>query len=374
MLHGLGSDILYRREKVSARFRPGMTLIELMIVLVISMIVMGAAFTMYQVNARYYVAQDALLEQQQNLRNALYAIARDVRMAGNGLSLMGVDRLNFYVNDAGLGEAEGMNGTGWFSHKDAENTGIRAIFGQDGGGGGTDTLTVFHADIESAEPLGYLVSDFSTTDTNVTLSLRDAVADGVLNDGDMLAVANTSGDAVLLEAVNVTATSFKIGQRFKPGAALPNASFYGGSGVYRLRDVSIVTYFVDTATNRLMASYYGITDGLAAGDDPFGIQGGPVILANDIEDFQVRYILNGQPSVANILQNIVDTDALSEGQLDNNRWVSAVRLALVSRSPLANESTATWRPISVFNHDVSAQPVDGHQRRILVDTVDLRNY
>ncbi len=89
-----GPDHPFRPERhaapVPARLRPGMTLIELMIVLLVSIIILGAAFSLYQVNARYYVAQDALLEQQQNLRAALYSIARDVRYGQRCCSAAGL--------------------------------------------------------------------------------------------------------------------------------------------------------------------------------------------------------------------------------------------------------------------------------------------
>ena len=60
----------------------GFTLVELMIVLAISGIIIGAIFSVYRTQQRTYLAQDQVAEMQQNLRAALSIMARDFRSAG----------------------------------------------------------------------------------------------------------------------------------------------------------------------------------------------------------------------------------------------------------------------------------------------------
>ncbi len=343
-----------------------MTLIELMIVLLVSVIVLGAALTMYQVSARYYVVQDALLEQQQNLRSALYLIGRDVRMSGNGLHLMNVNKVGIYIDDAAFGE--GMGGAGWFRYRQGGAPGVRPIFGEDGTAENkSDALTIFHTDMESANPLGTLAMPYNAGSTRFVLTER--LLEEALNDGDMVAVSG-GGEVVIFEADEVSYgadSSFAAGDRFRPRGV----SFPEGASVHRLRDVTLVRYYLGK-NNKLMANYYDFTGGSGVSDSLYGETGGPQILADDIEDFQVQYIMDQQAAGAN-LSELEALDEISEAFLDSGRSVRAVKIAIVSKSRVANESTAAGRPLSVFNHTVDGKP-DGFLRRILTDTIYLRNF
>lgn len=60
----------------------GVTLIELLIVMGIFFIVMGAVYSLYSAHQRSAYTQDEVVEVQQNLRIGIDSITRDVRMAG----------------------------------------------------------------------------------------------------------------------------------------------------------------------------------------------------------------------------------------------------------------------------------------------------
>jgi len=60
----------------------GVTLIELMIALVICGIVVAAIYRLFVAQTRAYTVQDQVAEVQQNVRNAMELIVRDIRMAG----------------------------------------------------------------------------------------------------------------------------------------------------------------------------------------------------------------------------------------------------------------------------------------------------
>lgn len=60
----------------------GVTLIELLIALVISGIIVAAIYRMFVAQTRSYTVQDQVAEVQQNVRNAMELLVRDIRMAG----------------------------------------------------------------------------------------------------------------------------------------------------------------------------------------------------------------------------------------------------------------------------------------------------
>jgi type IV pilus assembly protein PilW len=60
----------------------GFTLIEILIALVLSAVVMTAIYQTYQSQQRSYIMQEEAAKMQQNLRAALFAMTKDLRMAG----------------------------------------------------------------------------------------------------------------------------------------------------------------------------------------------------------------------------------------------------------------------------------------------------
>lgn len=60
----------------------GVTLIELLIALVICAIIVAAIYRLFVAQTRAYTVQDEVAEVQQNVRNAMELIVRDIRMAG----------------------------------------------------------------------------------------------------------------------------------------------------------------------------------------------------------------------------------------------------------------------------------------------------
>ena len=347
----------------------GFTMVELLVVIVVSFFVTGAAFALYRTSSQYYVQQDALLEQNQNLRVGLYTVARDVRMAGNCFYLLSpfVSTIQVYSVPDGK----------WFKYDDTLVTeyGIRAVFGKDGGVSEPDTLTIFRAEVESGSPLGTLASDFSPGSTTI-IRLTENFKQNAVKQGDIVAlVVGPMAMIVQVDNFNETGDNELIvtnNSRFRPDDPLETPfsglSFPAGSQVYNLRDVVAVTYYVDTATNCLMASY---NDNLVTQMDA----GTSVIVATDIEDFQVRYILNNTPMQVNTTPEIWQqgVDGIAENQLGNGNWVAAINLALVSASDRGS-SFGDSQPVALFNHTQVATTSDKKQRRILTETISLRNF
>jgi type IV pilus assembly protein PilW len=57
-------------------------MVELLVAMAITAVVMGAVYSLYKTQQESYIAQDQVVEMQQNVRASLYQMARDMRMAG----------------------------------------------------------------------------------------------------------------------------------------------------------------------------------------------------------------------------------------------------------------------------------------------------
>lgn len=64
------------------RLQGGFTLVELMIAILISSLVMGAAYTVFSSQQKTYTNQEGVADIQQNLRAGMYFLTREVRLAG----------------------------------------------------------------------------------------------------------------------------------------------------------------------------------------------------------------------------------------------------------------------------------------------------
>lgn len=404
--HPTASEVSpFRRPAGLGGQAPGITLVELLVVVLISVIVVAVAFTLFRVNVSYYVKEDARLEQDQNLRAAMASVSRDVRMAGNGFALLGPPNMLQFIqvwtpahvleelDDKGAFQT--TSAPGWFRHADADpaDLGARAIFGVDGESDFPDTLTVFRAEVESGTPLGYLSQDF--TYSGESLELVSEFPEGALRCNDIVALVN--GDRAVLAEVEPADTDLRgqpvnpskfvkisYGGRFTPPAGTA-FGFPAGAAVYNLRDVTFVTYYL--AGTNLMADYHDLD--LNSGQDGDGHPPG-VVVASNIEDFQVFYFFNDDEiTVAGGIQPEDFLGILSEGPdppdypyissaaLDVRqpgfKRVKAVALGLTARSPRPfKDAPRTPRP-SLFNR-VQGSEEDGWTRNVLIELINLRNF
>lgn len=381
---GQGQSNAHYTSRGGSGNKPGVTLIELLIVILISVIVVGAAITAYKVNITYYLKTDALLTRNQNLRTAMYAITRDVRMAGNSLILMGprIKMIHAYVPGQEVLDISGKpvrsNVAGWFKHADisssapADEFGARAVFGVDGGENDPDTLTIFRAEVEYGAPLGQISATVASSDT-VEIILKSAFPDGMLRANDMVVLVDgetatlleTSGGMLEPGTAIPSATSFsvKLKGRFTP----PDASainFTEGASIYNLRDVIMVTYYIDQQNNRLMADYHDVNV-----TDPVSGQPSPVVVADNIEDMQIFYFYNTQ---AVDLKNTGNSPNISSAALQTNR-VRTVAIGLTACSDYgsAADGKNQKRP-ALFNHK-EGTIIDRKYRSTMIELVYLRN-
>jgi len=106
-----------QHKKQSANIQHGFTLVELIVAMAMAVIVMGALYSTFKSQQDSYVNQEVVAEMQQNLRAALYMMARDIRIAGYdpseladaGIVSAGPNSINFTfdINDGIDNDADG---------------------------------------------------------------------------------------------------------------------------------------------------------------------------------------------------------------------------------------------------------------------------
>ncbi|MGL4209238.1 MAG: PilW family protein, partial [Candidatus Adiutrix sp.] len=272
------------------------------------------------------------------------------------LPIFGMDDMNYLKNQTGL-----------YSRYDIKD--------------GSDILTVCWLGVESAVPLGTLAMNFKPSLGELTLTENVPDEAGLIRGGDMLALVHENGTAMVFQAaenpispsarhiINMVLWAGDDHVGFALGGV---PEFPEGTLVYNLKTVRLVTYYLDK-DNYLMADYHG-TNLYPDGSDRPEYTPESVILANNIEDFQVRYILNDEtpdPEL-NHREDLTGFDF-------NDNSVKGVRLGIVSRSPFPDPSGLRYGPITMFNNtqpiiiNGATQATDNFRRRALINTINIRN-
>jgi hypothetical protein len=342
------------------------------VVLVIALILTGVAFSVYRLNASYYLREDAYLQQYQNLRVALFTVARDVRMAGNGFSLLGPDLklIQAYTPTREIpsgGPPSAINAVSdWFHHSDSISgtSGVRAIFGVNGGANYPDTVTIFRAEVESGNPLAK-VKGISGND----IQLDSDVPQEAIKSGDIIALGSGTQAIILqTDAINFSGGKTSTLPIKAEGRFTTNSPFFPtgfnleGAYVYNFREVRFVTYWVDEANSQLMADYHD--NSMTHFDDNARRS---QVVAYNIEDLQVYYFYDLESVDTS---RITDVPLISSARLNDNK-VKAVTIGLAARSSYGTGPKNRRRP-KLFDRDQGA--LDNNIHNTLVETIYLRNY
>ena len=299
--------------------RPGVTLVELLVVVLIVLIVLAVACTLYRISLTSYAQENTRLEQDHNLRLAMVTVARDVRMAGNGFRIMGLSNTDSI-------QAYDWSKDGWFKHPAFTDEGARAISGEDGGTDAPDSLTIFRSEAEAGAPLGYLKGPYKYTGPLVLTGVSFEEDKIPLRHCDILALvdAEAAKPRVALAQAGVPDSKCEErGQNSKRGEKLgvsgsgdnlmipiiyqglftppeeelpPVFSPDGvpsGSAVYNLRNVVLVTYRLMKEEEYLKGNAPDQRNTLLLADYHDGSE--PVLVASNIHDFQVRDLINLAP-------------------------------------------------------------------------------
>lgn len=356
-------------------FQAGFSLVELLVAMAVVTIVAGAALVVFRATAESEARQQENLEQMQNLRAGFAAVSSDARMAGNGFRMMGTQLIQVYVDkkafDADTSDTQ--DAEGWFRYKGETEYGAAALFGTNSGvvTDKADTLTIFHSSTEAFNSIGQLEEDYEPGVDNVIVLLNDITKGEEISDGDIIAVSN--GTVSMITEVKLSSSTtnrLQVTGRFAPKEKMVSPSghvFPPGTSVFNLKDVTFVTYYLDTATRRLMANYHDTAE-------VNGAQLGNVAaIANNIEDFQINYYILPSSSPAPVADP--DPPTLS-ALVDGTNRITGLRLGMVSRSNSKNaEGLDSGKPVDLLDHTASSSPgsyESGFARRVLIENVRIR--
>jgi len=321
----------------------GMTLIEILIALTLSLVLIGGVIQLFLTSKQTYRMNESLARLQESGRLALDSLSRDLRMAGyQGCA------------DPGSVVSESV-----MNNPPTTNLSKTAIAGGDGGAG-TDSLTIQFASGLAAK-----------LKQNIDLANAQAVADSNPEDigvNDVLMLA----DCATVHMLRVTAVNSGAGDvTFTYGASENDLSkitkVYGPANTQVLRFNS-VTYSVASSgrTNGRGETIYSLfRQGL---NDPK-----PVELVEGVENMQIQYgelLSNGSMRYSNA----------GAGGLDMTK-VKSVRVGLLLTAMDMVGDDADNKSYTIAGITVGPQgsgatvthPADKHIRRAFNTTVTLRN-
>jgi type IV pilus assembly protein PilW len=215
------------RQVVAAQ--RGFTLIELMVALLLGLLVVAAAGSLFLSNSRVYGASESIGRIQENQRSAFEILARDIREAGINPCLR-IDGVNTDVFGVQLAAPD----AGFWTRF------ANGISGADGtGANGSDEITLY-----AGNGTTYAVSEHKRPGDAISVGVATS---GVAN-GQLLMICNTD-HAVVFSATGVTSSGTTIGHTgtancgtdfTRPGAgstnctamnANPRYCFWLGAGV-----------------------------------------------------------------------------------------------------------------------------------------------
>jgi type IV pilus assembly protein PilW len=179
------------------RDEKGVTLIELMVAMVIGLVIMAAVYSTYNSQQQQYLVQEQVSGMQQNLRAALYFIARETRMAGYdsaasgnfGITDVTPGTITFTADFDDSGSIPGAGDTIFYSVSDMDGDGNPDLVRNDG----ADLLLA-----QGVEALGFAYAFDEDGDGELDTSGGDVIwAVDSNGNGDLDRNLDTNGDGVI---------------------------------------------------------------------------------------------------------------------------------------------------------------------------------
>jgi type IV pilus assembly protein PilW len=190
----------------------GFTLVELLVAVFVAGIVMAGVYSAYYSQQKTYAAQEQVAEMQQNLRAAMYFMAKEIRMAGcnptggadtAGFQGVGTNSVRFTMDIRGQAATDPPDGTTTNANEDItyaladlDGDGITDLMRDTGGG---NELLAEHIDA-----LNFVYLDVNESVTADRLSVRSVEITLVARTGrpdpgytDTTAYKNMRGTTVL---------------------------------------------------------------------------------------------------------------------------------------------------------------------------------
>ncbi len=334
----------------------GISLVEIMVAMVISIFLLGGVIQVYLANKSSYRFTDATTRIQENARFSLDTIASDLRMA----SYWGCAQFDASNNDHlrnNLNTASGQYNVNLHDFIGLDAISMTANDGLNG----SDSITV----IGSKPGQNVIRAPYmSDTDDNIevlntsAIEANDFVIISNCFGADIFEVSSITGSAVGGQSVIFHSTQAQTGT---PG----NTNLAGCTAVGTNQCLS-QTYGSTAAISILQTITYSIQAG-ASGEPALwrSLNGVDDELIEGVEQMQILFGLDtdddGTPN-----QYLADANAIAA----NSEQISAVRIFLVMRSNL-NNITDNAQVYNLNGTDVTA--TDNRLRQVFSITIALRN-
>ncbi len=368
---GIKRSRIYEAER-------GVTLVELMAGIFVTLIVVAAGFTALNTTNKAVRANDQTVDTQQNVRVAMELLARDIKLAGFGMATQ-VGACALAGNPAAIVPADNSPG---------------------GADAGPDSISLVVPTTSSLAPLWTLANAVGPGFNQITLQAGAAanmVAAGLNTASPTTAQISING------AVTATVSAISGDTLTLSNTITSPATFPAGTPVYLLQ---CVTYQVIRPPD---------TNAVCGGNAPCLVRGITVALNCDvaaspcapitdgIEDIQFAYACDGCNAAVNggVADGVVD-DQNASGTFDqadfitNSSWTVApltpdkirlVQVNVVARQTVADQGlgegrtamVATAGPLVISDHNHAADATfdattyPQFRRRVLTRTVQTRN-
>jgi type IV pilus assembly protein PilW len=310
----------------------GFTLIEVMAAMVILIIAMTAVFATFTTQQKSFTVQSRVAEMQQNLRQGVEYMTRDIRMAGYGVPLL-PDNVTI---------PDGLVAAGV--------TSIRGIFAKDSTTGPDQIYVFYQYDMDSSQPPTLLsLAMGSSTDL---ISVDNVFG---FDNGDLVLVSSgTTADLFQVTGAPAGGTLPHDTAGYNAGAAHPSwpAGGYLSNPPATVAKARFARYSIDSATDPAHPTL--MVDRMAGG--------APQPVADDIEDLQLTYGVDANAD------GVVETWTPTPGTLSQ---VRQVRLELLARARMPDANWSETRP--ALGNRAAGTTADGYRRRTIDVVIDVRN-
>lgn len=350
---------MMRRRTLS---RSGFTMVEMITAVAISVIVVGGLYSLFNLQSKQFLYQDAQMNMHQNLRFAADIITRTVRLAGYGTA----------------GAARGK--LGWDGSSAADSNTMPVVISWDGGSTGPDAITVLYADPTLEMNTSVLTVESCTTSTlsfdmdmlNYSNLIGNYAAGELLMCWDHAAIAGTrawiweidGGGSSSTGQISVVDNSTHL------DFANDCSSTENLPPIVTCSRASVVTFYIDDdATDGtgpgssdhpvlMMDLDYDYPDTKGSDDD--------IPLVDDIEDLQIAYCRQGDDCSDSSVW--VDSVSVAESQ---EVWMA--RINLVSRTPRTDPRDVHTETTVALENRVASSSSDQYYREVLTTNVTIRN-
>lgn len=330
----------------------GLTLIEMMIAITISLILLAGVMQIFTGSRQTYRVQDNMARLQENGRFAMDFLNKDIRMADHWGCMRSTNLLvNNLTGQVSQGTTAGLAGT-------------------DGGATGTDTIT-----LATALPSGITVTTAMPTSSAVifatanTLAVNDIVIISDCTNGDIFQVTHLPGAGGIGHNSGAgtpgNTFSFQPPPPICPGGATNCLSANYGPGAEVLATQTATYSIALDGTNNSIPTLYRSINGAAAQPLVEGVENMQILYGEDTDMTFPATPANAPP------QGDGSANRYLPANLVDMRRVVSVRIGLILLTAENNLATTPQTYIDLNGNSVTAP--DRRLRRVFSGTIQLRN-